>query len=211
MGAAAAARAEVAWLAGDREAVRAATEHPLRLAEEQRDAAALGELALWRRRAGIDVDIPHGAGEPYASQLAGEWKRAVAFWDEAGCPYEAALARADSGDESQLRRAFDELQGLGARPAAAIVAGRLRRRGARGLPRGPRRATRENPAGLTPRELEVLGLVAEGLRDSEIAARLVLSERTVSHHVSAILRKLQARNRGQATAEAVRLGLVQDR
>ena len=62
--------------------------------------------------------------EPYASQLAGEWERAVAFWDEAGCPYEAALARADSGDESQLRRAFDELQGLAARPAAAIVAGR---------------------------------------------------------------------------------------
>jgi DNA-binding NarL/FixJ family response regulator len=75
------------------------------------------------------------------------------------------------------------------------------------LPRGPRRATRENPAGLTARELEVLGLVAEGLRDSEIAERLVLSERTVGHHVSAILRKLRVRNRGQAAAEAVRLGL----
>ena len=61
---------------------------------------------------------------------------------------------------------------------------------------------------MTPRQLEVLELLAEGLRDSEIAARLVLSERTVGHHVSAILRKLAVRNRGQATAEAVRLGLV---
>jgi DNA-binding NarL/FixJ family response regulator len=65
---------------------------------------------------------------------------------------------------------------------------------------------------LTPRQVEVLELVSAGMRDSEIAARLVLSERTVGHHVSAILRKLAVRNRGQATAEAVRLGLVsQDR
>jgi DNA-binding NarL/FixJ family response regulator len=69
----------------------------------------------------------------------------------------------------------------------------LRERGVRGLPRGPRPATRENPAGLTPRQLEVLELLAEGMRDSEIAARLVLSERTVGHHVGAILRKLGAR------------------
>ena len=86
------------WQATARASV-AATEDPLGLAIERRTCGALGELALWRRRAGIDEDIPHGAGEPYASQLAGEWKRAVAFWDEAGCPYEAALARADSGDE----------------------------------------------------------------------------------------------------------------
>jgi DNA-binding NarL/FixJ family response regulator len=146
--------------------------------------------------------------EPYASELAGDEAGAVRLWEAFGCPYEAALARADSADEEQLRRAFDELQRLGARPAAAIVAARLRRRGARGLPRGPRRATRENPAGLTRRQLEVLELVAEGMSDSEIAARLFLSERTVGHHVSAILRKLRVRNRGQAAAEAGRLGLV---
>jgi DNA-binding CsgD family transcriptional regulator len=79
------------------------------------------------------------------------------------------------------------------------------------VPRGPRRATLENPAGLTKRELEVLVLVASGLRDSEIAGRLVLSERTVGHHVRAVLRKLGVRNRSQASAEAVRLGLVPQR
>jgi DNA-binding CsgD family transcriptional regulator len=211
MGPAATARAEVAWLSGDRDGVVAATERPFRLAAEQKDGVALGELALWRRRGGIQEEIPAHAAEPYASHLAGGWASAAAFWDEVGCPYEAALARADSDDEEELRRALDELQRLGARPAAAIVAGRLREQGARGLPRGPRRATRENPAGLTPRQLEVLELVAEGMRDSEIAARLVLSERTVGHHVGAILRKLDVRNRSHATAEAVRLGLVSQR
>jgi DNA-binding CsgD family transcriptional regulator len=57
--------------------------------------------------------------------------------------------------------------------------------------------------------LEVLGLVADGLRNAEVAARLFMSERTVAHHVSAILRKLGVATRGQASAEAARLGIVQ--
>ena len=57
----------------------------------------------------------------------------------------------------------------------------------------------------------MLNLVAGGLRNSEIADRLFVSQRTVDHHVSAILRKLGARSRAEASAEAVRLGLAQDR
>ena len=76
----------------------------------------------------------------------------------------------------------------------------------RDVRRGPRAATRENPAGLTARELEVVALVAEGLRNAEIAGRLFVSEKTVAHHVSAILRKLDVATRSQAGAEAARLG-----
>jgi DNA-binding NarL/FixJ family response regulator len=149
---------------------------------------------------------PANAAEPYATQLAGDWQAAAARWTELDAPYEAALALADSDDEDALRRALDELQRIGATAAAAVVARRLRRRGARGLPRGPRPQTRRNPANLTARELEVLALVADGRRNGDIAQRLFLSEKTVSHHVSAILRKLDVKTRGEAGAAYVRLG-----
>ena len=76
------------------------------------------------------------------------------------------------------------------------------------MPRGPRRRTREHPAGLTAREVDVLRLLTEGLRNAEIADRLVVSTKTVDHHVSAILRKLGVRTRGEAVAEVTRRGLL---
>jgi DNA-binding CsgD family transcriptional regulator len=202
----AAARAEVAWLRGDREGVAQATEVAFDLAKRVQAKGVVGELASWRRRAGISEEIPADVAEPYALQLSGDWEGAAALWAQIGCPYEAALARAD-GDDDALHRALAELQELGAHPAAAIVARRLRAGGARGLPRGPRRVTRENPANLTPREVEVLALVAQGLRNRQIAERLFLSPKTVGHHVGAILRKLDVQTRGEAGAAARGLGI----
>jgi DNA-binding CsgD family transcriptional regulator/tetratricopeptide (TPR) repeat protein len=203
----AAARAEVAWLEGEPEKIGPATDAAFDLAAEREAAWPLGELACWRWRAGLLDAPPPAAVAPYALQIRGDWRRAAELWRELSCPYEAALALADGDDESGLRRALDELQRLGASPAAALVARRLRERGATGLPLGPRPATRQNPAALTPRELEVLELVAQGLRNNQIAERLYLSPRTVGHHVSAILRKLGVHTRGQASAEARRLGV----
>ena len=125
-----------------------------------------------------------------------------------GCPYESALALADADEIDPLRTAVELLQGLGARAAAAIVAQRLRDRGVLGIPRGHRPATRANPANLTARELEVLALVGDGLRNAEIGERLFVSRRTVDHHLAAILRKLSVRTRTEATVEARRLGLT---
>jgi DNA-binding NarL/FixJ family response regulator len=96
---------------------------------------------------------------------------------------------------------------LGARPAAALAARRLRELGARSIPRGRRPATRANPAGLTARELEILRYVVGGLRNHEIAARLFLSPRTVDHHVSALLGKLGVAGRADAAAASARLGI----
>jgi len=98
---------------------------------------------------------------------------------------------------------------LGAEPAAKLVQGRLRAIGAT-VPRGPRQSTRANPGALTSRELEVLRLVAKGMRNAEVAEQLVLSPRTVDHHVSSILRKLEAKTRGEATAAASQMGLLED-
>jgi DNA-binding CsgD family transcriptional regulator len=198
----AAARAEAAWLEGDRDAVAEATEGVLPLALERNWGSLAGELAVWRRRAGLPYEIPAEIPQPYALQLAGQWARAAERWRELGCPYEAALALADADQEAPLRRALEELERLGARPAADLVARRLRELGVRRLPRRPRRATAANPAGLTARELEVLGLLGADLRNAEIAARLHIAEKTVDHHVSAILAKLDVGSRRDAARVA---------
>jgi DNA-binding CsgD family transcriptional regulator/type II secretory pathway predicted ATPase ExeA len=203
----AAARAEVAWLHGDSGGVVRETEAALRLATQLGAGGVVGELALWRRRAGVSEEIAVDIPEPYAPALAGDWQAAAAQWTSIGRPYEAALALAD-GDGAARRRALDQLHELGAGPAAAIVARSLRAGGARGLRRGPRRTTRDNPANLTPREVEVLALVEQGLRNREIADRLFVSAKTVDHHVAAILRKLGVHTRGEAGAAARRLGLA---
>jgi DNA-binding CsgD family transcriptional regulator len=201
--------AEAHWLAGDPAKIAAATEEAFRLAVKMGSPWPIGELAIWRRRGGIDEAVTAKVAEPFACQLAGDFEGAAAAWRNAGCRYEAALALGDSDEEDALRGGLAELQQFGARPAAAVVSRRLRERGARGVPRGPRRVTRQNPVGLTTREVEVLVVLAEGLRNSEIAARLMISEHTVDHHVGSILHKLNAKTRTEASAEAINLGLIE--
>jgi ATP/maltotriose-dependent transcriptional regulator MalT len=204
----AAARAEAWWLAGRRDEVVQATSLALELASSHRASWVLGEMLSLRRRAGVPVDTAADVPEPFAGELAGEWQRAATEWRRLDSPYEAALALTEADDEEAMHQGLAELLQLGARPAAAIVARQLRQRGARHLPRGPRTATRVNPAHLTARELDVLALLATGLQNKEIAVELVLSHRTVDHHVAAILQKLGVRTRREAAREAVRLGLV---
>jgi DNA-binding CsgD family transcriptional regulator/tetratricopeptide (TPR) repeat protein len=198
---AAAARAEAMWLEGREQAIVATTAPVLALAKHRNAAWVVGELECWLWRAGGVPATTDGLPAPYALQLRGEWQKAHEVWTNLGCRYDAAIALSGAGDEKSLRRALAELQTLGARAAVAIVSRRLRELGARDLPRGPREATRRHPAHLTARELEVLELVAKGLRDAEIAERLFLSEKTVHHHVSAILRKLGVSTRTQAAAQ----------
>lgn len=204
----AAARAEAAWLEGDDERAIAETQSVVDRALETGAAYALPEVAYWRRQAGVIESLPV-TDSPRRIELDGDPSRAAALWDELGYPYEAALARAGTSDGDSIRGALSELHALGARATVSRLTQRLRQSGMRRLPRGPRAATAANPARLTPREVEVVGLVALGLRDSEIAERLFLSEKTVGHHVSAVLRKLGVPNRGQAALEAARLGLTE--
>jgi DNA-binding NarL/FixJ family response regulator len=136
---------------------------------------------------------------------------AATAWRTLGDPYAEALALAAGDDPALIRQAALTFDRLGAYPAHRQAIQRLRALGERDLPvvrRGPIATTRSNPAGLTQREVEVLVLVAEGLRNPEIAQRLYLSPKTVSHHLSTILAKLNAETRTEAAQIAAKMGLL---
>ena len=207
----AAARAEIAWLEQRPRDIGAATDDLLAATYERGATDDVARLSCWRRLAGLEVDADAPTAGPYSLASAGRWREAAAEWSRLGGPYETALALSQTGDEEALMRALEICRELGARPLTARVSRGLRELGANGVPRGPRPSTLENPARLTARELEVLGLLATGLRNLEIADRLVVSRRTVDHHVSAILRKLSSKTRGEAVAAASRIGILEDR
>jgi DNA-binding CsgD family transcriptional regulator len=203
-----AARAEAAWLQGA--AVPDVLEdlsEAYRLSLQHADSWIQGELAFWLWRHGRLDAAPSRVARPFALQIAGEWQAAADAWEAIGCPYEQAMALADSDEESPLRAALDIFERLGAVSMAAIVRRKLRASGVRRIPRGAHERTRQNPCGMTNRQLRVLGLLTEGCRNADIARRLFVAEKTVDHHVSAVLAKLGVRSRGEAVAAATRLGL----
>jgi DNA-binding CsgD family transcriptional regulator len=203
-----AARAEAAWLSGRGELIVALVGEAFELARQLSQPWAIGELGYWLWRAGRITSAPTGSAPPYAHQINGDWRAAAGAWDAIGCPYEAALARADGDDVTELEAALRTLSGLGAQPAADLVRRRLRQSGARRVPPAPRRATRANPGGVTDRELQVLALLVCGLSNAEIAARLHISRRTADHHVGAILVKLDVPTRREAARVARERGLL---
>lgn len=201
-----AALAEAAWLRGDRGAALARVHEGLGAPFGRRLARSAAELALWSARCGESVDVPDNAPVPLALELSGDWRGAIGAWRGRDAPYEAALA-ALPGDDRAAREAVAALQRLGAAAAARAFV-RERAASGRHAPRGPRRSTLTNAAGLTRREQEVLTHVARGATNGAIAQALHLSERTVAHHVSAILAKLDAPTRTAAVAAARSAGAL---
>jgi DNA-binding CsgD family transcriptional regulator/tetratricopeptide (TPR) repeat protein len=202
------ARAEAAYVRGDVPALRAEVQRALPLARAKGHPWFVGELSWWLSRVGGLGDASTaGCAEPFALQIAGRWREAADAWAVLGCPYEQARALAD-GDLAAQREALALFEALGARPAADALRQRLQDAGVRGLARGPRASTLDHPFGLTTRELEVLRLLCEGLRNAEIAARVHRSVRTVDHHLAAVFAKLGVDSRLAAIRTAQRAGLA---
>lgn len=207
---AAVVRAEAAWLAGHLDTEVAVLEEAHALATEVGYDWALGELAEWLRRAGRRPAATSPAAAPHRLALAGDHAAAAQAWESLGCAFEAGVALVDSDDPDLVRRGLATFDALGSRPAVRVAADRLRSLGAR-VPRGPNAATLANAAGLTAREMDVLELLVAGLRNADIADRLVISPKTVDHHVSSVLAKLAVGTRQAAAAKAVQMGWVDPR
>jgi DNA-binding CsgD family transcriptional regulator len=202
----AAAKAEFAWTHGSATEIIDGTDAAWRAALARGNSWRVGELAWWRFVAGERSPIQVDVAGPFALMLGDHAREAAAAWAAIGSSWWEAIALARSADLSDIRRALGLLQELGALATARAVTRDLRQRGVP-VPRGPRSATRDNPAGLTARELEVLELMAQGMSNAELAQQLTLSSKTVGHHVSAVLRKLGAPSRSRAVAIAAKLGI----
>ncbi len=202
------ARAEFAWLNGNPAGLAAdELERCYAQAEKHADQWMRGELAFWLSRLDRLKSVPDRIAAPFALQISGDWRGAATAWKALGCPYEEAIALAETREEGDVRTALAIFERLGTGPMSNRARRSIRATGIRKIPLGAQARTRNNPHGLTNRELHVLSLLAEGRRNAEIARRLFVADKTVDHHVSAILAKLNVCSRGEAAAIANQLGL----
>jgi DNA-binding CsgD family transcriptional regulator/tetratricopeptide (TPR) repeat protein len=204
----AAAGAEAAWLAGRLEDVVAEVDRAWQTAIDHPHPWEVGELAWWLAVGGVRREVPVEIPEPFALLLAGRWTDAAAAWQALDCPLWRAHALARSASLDDARAAMDIVAGLDA-PAVWEAMQRDRHSAGLQVPRRRQPSTRTNPWQLTAREAEVLQLLTAGLSNADLAQRLYLSEKTVGHHVSAILRKLGRPTRAAAVAEARKYGFVE--
>lgn len=196
------ALAEAAWLDDNVDTARAQLEALAELNSSNTRNWDYSELAVWRKRLGIPGDAPASHTPPWTIEMDGDALGAATEWERLGLPYEAGLSLLQvEGEEvaSALGRAVELLDSIEARKAAALARRRAQALGLTSrLPkprRGPYAVARRHPLGLTSSEQQVLGLIAEGRSNKDIARQLERSPRTVEHQVSAVLGKFSARNR----------------
>ncbi len=159
----------------------------------------IGILAYWLWKAGRLIKIPDKIAKPYLLQIKGDWKPAAKLWEDLKSPYEQAMALSE-GDHEAKKSALEIFDRLGASATSQKIRKSMREIGIKNIPKGPRRTTRKNIAGLTTRQLEVLRLLGKGLSNNEIGIKLFISPKTVDHHISAILSKLNIHSRFEAAA-----------
>jgi DNA-binding CsgD family transcriptional regulator len=165
------------------------------------------EFVFWLQKSRKQTIALPELYEPYQFLNLRKAKLAAEFWKKTGCPYETAIALFE-GDENDKREALTILQQLGADGVYEKMKMEMRSSGIKKIPRGVRESTKINPAQLTNRELDVLHLLKNGIQNKEIAGTLFISPKTVDHHISSILFKLDVNSRTKAVSEAVRLGII---
>jgi DNA-binding CsgD family transcriptional regulator len=198
---------EYEWITGQPILEKAAIEYVIGLISQGGTLRESSEFDYWLwkvRRAQIPW---HEVHDRYRADHPDVAIKTAAAWQQLGCPYEQALFLFE-GDEDAKREAIAIVHRLGATTVYEKMKLEMRSEGIRSIPRGSRKTTRDNPALLTERELGVLELLKEGLQNKEIGSRLFISAKTVDHHISAILSKLDVDSRSKAVREAIRRGIV---
>ena len=165
------------------------------------------EFAFWMKKAGRHFIPLKETAEAYDISSTGKALKAAAFWEKSGCPYEQALFMFEGKDDDK-RKAIALVQDLNAISVYEKMKREMRDLGIKHIPRGLRKSTRSNAAFLTSREMDILQLLKEEMQNKEIAAQLYISAKTVDHHISSILFKLDANSRYKAVAEATRIGIL---
>ncbi|MDX6233862.1 MAG: hypothetical protein QOH68_2939 [Nocardioidaceae bacterium] len=201
------AQAELAWIQGRRDDAVETLDQLWEANAKHPHPWRTGELAWWLLVVDEQRELPVVAAGPFALMLDGRMSEAAELWRSLGSPLWAARSLAASSKIEDVRHGLAELEAIGALGLRDAI---LRDRQRHGLPavRGPRAMTAAHPAGLTAREVEVLTLLGKGLTNAEIGASLYVSPKTAGHHVSAVLRKLDAPNRARAAAIALERGLI---
>ncbi len=194
-----AAKAEIFWLQNKLNDIIGEIESAFLKQKESNNIWNIGVFAYWLWKGNRLSEIPQNIAEPYLLQIKGEWKSAAKLWEKLNCPYEQAMALSE-GDEAAMKHAIEIFESFGASAASQLIKQKMRKQGVKSIPKGPIKATRKNLAGLTTRQVEVLKLLGKGLSNNEIGNKLFISPKTVDHHISAILSKLNIHSRFEAAA-----------
>ncbi len=165
------------------------------------------EFVFWMKKAGRHFVAGKEVAEAFDISSTAKALKAAGFWKKSGCAYEQALALFEGKDDDK-RKAMGLVQDLGAIAVYEKMKQEMRHLGIKNIPRGIRNSTRSNAAFLTGREMEILQLLKEELHNKEIAAQLYISAKTVDHHVSNILFKLDADSRSKAVTKAESMGIL---
>lgn len=165
------------------------------------------EFLFWMKKAGRQFVLQNKTTESYDFNFNIKASNGTAFSENAICPYEQAL-HMFTGNEKDKRKALLIIQNLGATAVYEKLKQEMKNSGIKNIPRGIRASTRSNAAFLTCREMDILHLLKEELHNKEIANKLYISAKTVDHHVSSIMFKLEVNSRSKAVTMALQIGIL---
>ena len=198
---------EYEWVTGEQAVSEASLAQTIDLLTRLGKFSRKSRFYFWLKRTSRTHMLPPELGETDPTSPEKTAGQEARFWEQIGSPYEQALCLSE-GSEAEKRKALALVQQLGAAAVYERIKRDMRSSGIRKIPRGLRESTRNNPARLTTRELEVLQLLKKGIQNRQIAGQLYISPKTVDHHISSIFFKLDVNTRARAVGEALRMGII---